>query len=414
MKESAVSLVDVPVGSTTQFSVPVVSFDMEQQRLEVEFPAQSTDELDDTFDEIADLLGIDAPEALRVQLSGSGVSASAVQAVLRFIAQDCDRPIQAVALAADSRKTLLREAVGRDFEPLASVGVQYEPPPVRSPALLVTPVEAEAETETGAETEAAAMDAPAVVTVEANDSVEALDVEVEAEAEAEAEPEPEAEAGTAEAVEAAEGTTDDSAAALEIEAATEAEAGPVAEATEALKAEDASLEVDETNAPSSVEQPTEQIVLESFLDDVESDHRRPWGSTEDGDRRVLALRRTIRSGKIVRFAGDVVVFGDINPGAQVVADGDIVVLGRLRGLAHAGSRGDADAIVVGLDMQSGQVRIGDVIAFPKVADPPSSTSRLGALLKRTASLPTRSVSPAIARLVDGHIRIEDYHGRLHA
>jgi septum site-determining protein MinC len=102
----------------------------------------------------------------------------------------------------------------------------------------------------------------------------------------------------------------------------------------------------------------------------------------------------------------------VNHGAQVVADGDVVVLGRLRGLAHAGWRGDAEAIVVGLDMQSGQVRIGHTIAFPCPAASQTGTSRLAALLRRVPSSPNRSVTPSVARVVDGEIRIEDYHGRL--
>jgi septum site-determining protein MinC len=116
----------------------------------------------------------------------------------------------------------------------------------------------------------------------------------------------------------------------------------------------------------------------------------------------------------VRFSGDVVLFGDVNAGAQVIADGDIVVLGRLRGLAHAGSRGDSTAVVVGLDMQSGQVRIGDAIAFPEKSEEPMATSRLNNLLRRSSPHPQRFVSPSVARVVDGQIRIEDYHGRLHA
>jgi hypothetical protein len=162
------------------------------------------------------------------------------------------------------------------------------------------------------------------------------------------------------------------------------------------------------------ESPTEHVAVESFLDNEEQPHSRPWGSTEDGDRRVLVLRRSVRSGKSVRFSGDVVLFGDVNAGAQVIADGDIVVLGRLRGLAHAGSRGDSTAVVVGLDMQSGQVRIGDAIAFPEKPEEPTATSRLNNLLRRSPPHPQRFVSPSVARVVDGQIRIEDYHGRLHA
>ena len=74
------------------------------------------------------------------------------------------------------------------------------------------------------------------------------------------------------------------------------------------------------------------------------------------------MHRTLRSGASIRFDGDVYVFGDVNPGAQVVATGNIVVLGALKGVAHAGAAGDEDAFILAFDLRPTQLRIGRRIA----------------------------------------------------
>lgn len=79
---------------------------------------------------------------------------------------------------------------------------------------------------------------------------------------------------------------------------------------------------------------------------------------------ALLLRETIRSGQSVFHEGHVVVVGDVNPGAQVVATGDVIVWGRLRGLVHAGAEGDLSAIICALELVPTQLRIADLIAIP--------------------------------------------------
>lgn len=76
----------------------------------------------------------------------------------------------------------------------------------------------------------------------------------------------------------------------------------------------------------------------------------------------LVLRRTIRSGQAVRHTGMVVVIGDVNPGAEVIADGDVFVWGKLRGVVHAGANGDEYARVGALILAPTQLRIGRFIA----------------------------------------------------
>lgn len=79
------------------------------------------------------------------------------------------------------------------------------------------------------------------------------------------------------------------------------------------------------------------------------------------EERTLFLHRTLRSGQRVQYDGSVVIVGDVNAGAEVVATGDILVMGALRGLAHAGARGAANAIVSALCLAPTQLRIANVI-----------------------------------------------------
>jgi septum site-determining protein MinC len=72
---------------------------------------------------------------------------------------------------------------------------------------------------------------------------------------------------------------------------------------------------------------------------------------------ALFITRTVRSGQSVRHHSHVVVLGDVNPGAEVIAAGDVVVWGRLRGVVHAGAIGDEEAIVCSLELSPMQLRI---------------------------------------------------------
>jgi septum site-determining protein MinC len=76
----------------------------------------------------------------------------------------------------------------------------------------------------------------------------------------------------------------------------------------------------------------------------------------------LVVRRTLRSGQRMRYPGHIVVIGDVNPGAEIVAGGDIVVWGRVRGLVHAGALGDEGAVICALDLAPTQLRIAGYIA----------------------------------------------------
>ena len=91
----------------------------------------------------------------------------------------------------------------------------------------------------------------------------------------------------------------------------------------------------------------------------------------------MYVQMTLRSGTEIRHDGSVIVMGDMNPGSVVIADGDILVWGKLRGTVHAGAGGNAGSIVMSIQMQPSQIRIADFVArgpsnvpaqfFPEVA-----------------------------------------------
>lgn len=76
----------------------------------------------------------------------------------------------------------------------------------------------------------------------------------------------------------------------------------------------------------------------------------------------LLLKETVRSGRAIHHEGDVVVIGDVNPGAEIIAGGSVIVWGRLRGLVHAGAYGDHAALICALELSPTQLRIADQIA----------------------------------------------------
>lgn len=85
---------------------------------------------------------------------------------------------------------------------------------------------------------------------------------------------------------------------------------------------------------------------------------------------VKVVRTTCRSGTRIESAADCVVLGDVNPGAEIFAAGDIVVFGNLRGIAHAGILGDRSARIMALSIEPSQLRIADLVALPPKSGKP--------------------------------------------
>jgi septum site-determining protein MinC len=82
---------------------------------------------------------------------------------------------------------------------------------------------------------------------------------------------------------------------------------------------------------------------------------------EKNDRDVN-IRRNVRSGQKIGSEGSVVVWGDVHESAEITAAGDIVVLGRLEGIAHAGCTGDMNSVVFALQLSPSQIRIGSRVS----------------------------------------------------
>jgi septum site-determining protein MinC len=89
---------------------------------------------------------------------------------------------------------------------------------------------------------------------------------------------------------------------------------------------------------------------------------RQFSVSDLGEETALFLKKTIRSGTRIEFPGHVVVVGDVNPGAEIVAEGDVIVWGRVRGMIHAGSKGDREAVICALDLSATQLRIADEVS----------------------------------------------------
>ncbi len=77
----------------------------------------------------------------------------------------------------------------------------------------------------------------------------------------------------------------------------------------------------------------------------------------------LLIKETLRSGRSIHHEGSIVVIGDVNPGAEIIAGGDVIVWGRLRGLVHAGAMGDETAVICALSLNPTQLRIANQIAI---------------------------------------------------
>ncbi len=71
---------------------------------------------------------------------------------------------------------------------------------------------------------------------------------------------------------------------------------------------------------------------------------------------------TLRSGDDLTTEGDLLLYGDVNPGARISAGGDVMIWGTLRGVAHAGKNGDESAKIIALQLRPVQLRIAQIIA----------------------------------------------------
>ncbi len=83
---------------------------------------------------------------------------------------------------------------------------------------------------------------------------------------------------------------------------------------------------------------------------------------ESSDHNGLFYKGTLRSGQSLETKESLVIIGDVNPGAKVIAGGNIVILGALKGSVIAGSNGNHNAFVMALSMDPIQIQIADILA----------------------------------------------------
>ncbi|NRD75990.1 septum site-determining protein MinC [Bacillus sp. BRMEA1] len=76
---------------------------------------------------------------------------------------------------------------------------------------------------------------------------------------------------------------------------------------------------------------------------------------------VVTVSRIIRSGQVLKVAGDLLLIGDVNPGGEVIAGGNIFIMGTLKGIAHAGCFGNEEAVIAASSMKPSQIRISGCI-----------------------------------------------------
>jgi septum site-determining protein MinC len=105
----------------------------------------------------------------------------------------------------------------------------------------------------------------------------------------------------------------------------------------------------------------------------------------------LYVKMTVRSGIEIRHNGTVIIFGDVNAGGEVIATGDILIWGKLKGVAHAGAKGNSSAIVMALHLEATQVRIADFVA--RVDSPTTNFSPEIAHVSRKGT-PNICITPA--------------------
>jgi septum site-determining protein MinC len=110
-------------------------------------------------------------------------------------------------------------------------------------------------------------------------------------------------------------------------------------------------------------------------------------------------RGTLRSGQVLESVSSIVIVGDVNPGAKIISQGSIVVLGALKGNAYAGAAGNGNCFIVALEMDPIQIQIGDVLA--KSPDKKVKSKKI----RRREKAPV-ATEPQIAMSKGGNIYIE--------
>lgn len=101
------------------------------------------------------------------------------------------------------------------------------------------------------------------------------------------------------------------------------------------------------------------LIKDCILEDSQEKKNKVFTGIYEG--RTKFLRKTVRSGQIVNYNGNVVIIGDVNAGAEIYAGGNVIVLGSLRGYVHAGFGGNTKALVAAFYLQPEILQISNIM-----------------------------------------------------
>jgi len=130
------------------------------------------------------------------------------------------------------------------------------------------------------------------------------------------------------------------------------------EKTEEISAQQASAEIDNSEIPIQIEEKIEHH--EEETSEIEEEIYNMISADQND---TLFHKGSLRSGQVLNHAGSVVIIGDVNPGSEIAAEGNVIVLGAAKGVIHAGCGGNFDCFVAALNLQPVQLRISEVITY---------------------------------------------------
>lgn len=136
-----------------------------------------------------------------------------------------------------------------------------------------------------------------------------------------------------------------------------------------------------------------EVLFDEFLisDCIFQNQDEPIGNVFTGiyEGRTKFLRKTIRSGQSINYPGNIIIIGDVNPGAEICVAGNIIVFGTLRGVVHAGSNGNEKAIIAAFRLEPQILQIGGVVT-------------------RSPEDEVKPKYPEVAKIKNGNIIVEPY------
>lgn len=131
----------------------------------------------------------------------------------------------------------------------------------------------------------------------------------------------------------------------------------------------------------------EFLIKDCIFEDTEEKPSKVFSGIYEG--KTKFIKKTVRSGQIVNYPGNVVIIGDVNPGSEVFATGNIIVLGILKGDAHAGTNGNDRAIIAAFRLEPNVLQIASTITkAPETDEKPNY--------------------PEVAKIKDNTIIVEPY------